>query len=71
MKRIEMRVLIPDNGGIVFFNPNTKPATMFHCMSTDAAEVGQTLLAMIATTELEAPPAKPGAKTADSEVVNF
>ena len=68
MKRIEMRVLIPDNGGIVFFNPNTKPPTMFHCMSTDAPEVGQTLMAMIATMELETPPAKPGAKPAEIEI---
>lgn len=67
MKRIDIRVLIPDNGGVVFFNPNTKPPTMFHCMSTDAAEVGQTLLAMIATTELEAPPVKPGTKPAEIE----
>lgn len=67
MKRIEIRVLIPDNGGVVFFNPHTKPASMFHCMSNDAAEVGQTLLAMIATMEMEAP-AKSGAKSTEIEI---
>lgn len=68
MKRIEMRVLIPDNGGLAFFCPNTKPALMFHCMSTDPAEVGQTLLAMIATMELEAVPPKPGALAPEIEI---
>lgn len=65
MKRIEMRMLIPDNGGIVFFNPNTKPPTMFHCMSTDATEVGQTLMAMLATMAMDDAPKPAQSKTVE------
>jgi hypothetical protein len=65
MKRHDIKVIIPDNGGIVFLDSTSK--VMFTSDDATAQSVGETLLAMIASISMEtpAPPQKPATTIAD------
>ena len=65
MKRHDIKVIIPDNGGIVFLDSTAK--VMFTSDDATAQSVGETLLAMIASIAMEAQPqpTKPATTIAD------
>jgi hypothetical protein len=65
MKRHDIKVIIPDNGGVVFLDSTAK--VMFTSDDATAQSVGETLLAMIASIAMEtpAPPQKPATTLAD------
>jgi hypothetical protein len=65
MKRHDIKVIIPDNGGVVFLDLTAK--VMFTSDDATAQSVGETLLAMIASIAMEtpAPPQKPSTTLAD------
>lgn len=65
MKRHDIKVIIPDNGGIVFLDSSAK--VMFTSDDATSQSVGETLLAMIASIAMEAQPqpAKPATTIAD------
>ncbi len=54
MKRHDIKVIIPDNGGVVFLDASAK--VMFTSDDASAQAIGETLLAMLAATSLEAQP---------------
>lgn len=55
MKRHDIKVIIPDNGGVVFLDASAK--VMFTSDDSSAQSVGETLLSMIASIALESQPA--------------
>jgi hypothetical protein len=54
MKRHDVKVIIPDNGGVVFLDATAK--VMFTSDDSSAQSVGETLLAMLASIAMEAQP---------------
>jgi hypothetical protein len=54
MKRHDIKILIPDNGGVVFLDSGAK--VMFTSDDASAQSVGETLLAMLASISMEAQP---------------
>lgn len=54
MKRHDIKVIIPDNGGIVLLDSTAK--VMFTSDDATAQSVGETLLAMMASIAMEAQP---------------
>lgn len=67
MKRFQLSISLPDNGGISFFGPlqttsSKMPAhhgqRMYICPTSDPAEVGKTLMAMLADLSMSDPIAK-------------
>jgi hypothetical protein len=54
MKRHDIKVIIPDNGGVVFLDVSAK--VMFTSDVASAQAIGETLLAMIAAMSMEAQP---------------
>jgi hypothetical protein len=54
MKRHDIKVIIPDNGGVVFLDSGAK--VMFTSDDASAQSVGETLLAMLASIAMEAQP---------------
>lgn len=54
MKRYDIKVILPDNGGVVFLDATAK--VMFTSDDLSAKSVGETLLAMIASISMEAQP---------------
>lgn len=67
MKRLQLSINLPDNGGISFFGPiQTTPTKspayhnqrMYICPSSDPAEVGKTLMAMLADLAMTDPISK-------------
>ena len=56
MKRHEIKIIIPDNGGIVFMDATAK--VMFTSDDASSQAVGETLLAMLATLSIEQQPIK-------------
>ena len=70
MKRIQLSISLPDNGGISFFGPiQTTPTKMpahhgqrmYICPTSDPAEVGKILMAMLADLAMTDPVSKVGA----------
>ena len=74
MKRLQISISLPDNGGITFVGPlvpasaTTKSTVdsmyrnqrMYISASQDPLEVGQTLMAMLADLQMSDTPIKPG-----------
>lgn len=65
MKRHDIKVIIPDNGGIVLLDSSAK--VMFTSDDSSAQSVGETLLSMMASIAMEAQPqpTKPTTTIAD------
>lgn len=69
MKRLQLSISLPDNGGITFVGPiqttPTKSAISYHgtrmyiCANQDPAEVGKTLMAMLADLQMSDRPIPP------------
>ncbi len=68
MKRHDIKVIIPDNGGVVFLDITAK--VMFTSDDASAQAVGETLLAMIAAMSMEAQP-QPVKASASSTVADL
>jgi hypothetical protein len=70
MKRLQLSISLPDNGGITFVGPvqttSTKSSVpyagvrMYISANQDPLEVGKTLMAMLADLQMSDTPIKPG-----------
>ena len=70
MKKLSLSITLPDNGGVAFFGPlmatsvsSKSPGTynnqrMYICPTSDPAEVGKTLMAMLADLAMTDPISK-------------
>ncbi len=64
MKRYDIKMVVPDNGGVVFIHSSPQANSMYTCDEFTAQAVGETLLSMIAAISLDPPAAPAPLKTA-------